>query len=111
MWDELSSVSIMMTQNYLNGVEDKSNFNLYISILSELWKQLAPHVRERGDYGAEVKAAFENFRKLRRNLGTIAETTDRDTQRKYIEQLMDLEENIGIVLEKLHITDFEVGRK
>lgn len=104
-WERLSDVSITYVQKYLNDQEDKNVQNEYISLMLDIWKHLYPKVKDRNDFGDDIKNAFEDFKKFRKNPKSI--TADE----KSVEEFMAMEEHMAIVLEKLKITDFEVGKK
>lgn len=104
-WERLSDLSVALLENHLNSTEDKNALNSYIALLFDLWAQLYPKVKDRDTFGDDIKAAFEDFKAYRKKPRAIA------LNDKSIEDLLAMQEHIAIVLEKLHITDFEVGMK
>lgn len=95
-WEEIKQIREQFRENYLSNQLDPALVNLYISKLTSYWLELYPKMKARDEF-EDLAGRFEKYK-------------DSYTDPKTLTDVFELELLLREAIEKLKITDFEIGR-
>lgn len=96
-WEEIRQIREQFRENYLAGRLDPQLTNLYISKLTSFWLELYPKIKSREEFG-DLSTEFELYKESYLEPRCLADVSKLDLL-------------LREAMEKLKITDFEIGRE